>query len=144
NTTERVEVTASGQGTVNTVDSSIGNVITNRQVQDLSMIFCEDATAVLQLQPGVQTSSSGNRGDAQFGSVTGSRADAGTVTLDGFDVNDETIGTPFNAVGRASVDSVAEVCIIVGGVDVTFGRGAGAQVDLVTQSGSNHWHGSLS
>jgi Carboxypeptidase regulatory-like domain len=139
---ERVEVTASGEGTINTVDSSIGNVITTQQVQDLPSLLRDDVTAVLQLQPGVQQTSSGV-GDSQYGSVTGSRADAGTVTLDGLDVNDETIGTPFAAVGRAPVDSISEVRTIVGGADVSFGRGAGAQVDLVTQSGTNSWHGTL-
>jgi hypothetical protein len=141
-TSERVEVTASGEGTVNTVDASIGNVITTQQVQDLPSILRDDATAVLQLQPGVQ--SAPNSGNSQFGSVTGSRADTGTVTLDGLDVNDETIGTPFAAVGRAPVDSIAEVRTIVGGADASFGRSAGAQVDLVTQSGTNRWHGTLS
>ena len=142
NTTETIEVTASGEGTVNTVDASIGNVITTKQIQDLPTILRDDATAVLQLQPGVQ--SAPNSGNSQFGSVTGSRADTGTVTLDGLDVNDETIGLPFAAVGRAPVDSIAEVRTIVGGADATFGRSAGAQVDLVTMSGSNHWHGTLS
>jgi len=141
-TSETVEVTASGQGTVNTVDASIGNVITSRQIQDLPSILRDDATAVLQLEPGVQ--SAPNSGNSQFGSVTGSRADTGTVTLDGLDVNDETIGIPFAAVGRAPIDSIAEVRTIVGGADASFGRGAGAQVDLVTQSGTNHWHGTLS
>ncbi len=141
-TSERVEVTASGEGTINTVDSSIGNVITTQQVQDLPSLFRDNVTAVLQLQPGVQQTSSGV-GDAQYGSVTGSRADAGTVTLDGLDVNDETTGQAFTAVGRAPVDSIAEVRTIVGGADVSYGRGAGAQVDLVTQSGTNHWHGTL-
>jgi Carboxypeptidase regulatory-like domain len=139
---ETVEVTASGEGTVNTVDSSIGNVITSQQIQDLPSLLRDDATTVLQLQPGVQAAP--NSGNSQFGSVTGSRADTGTVTLDGLDVNDETIGTPFAAVGRAPIDSVAEVRTIVGGADASFGRGAGAQVDLVTQSGTNRWHGTLS
>jgi hypothetical protein len=140
--TERVEVTASGEGTINTVDASIGNVITTQQIQDLPSLLRDDVTAVLQLQPGVQQTSSGV-GDSQYGSVTGSRADAGTVTLDGLDVNDETIGTAFAAVGRAPVDSISEVRTIVGGADVSFGRGAGAQVELVTQSGTNQWHGTL-
>ena len=141
-TSETIEVTASGEGSVNTVDTSIGNVITAMQIQDLPSILRDDATAVLQLQPGVQ--SAPNSGGSQYGSVTGSRADTGTVTLDGLDVNDETIGTPFAAVGRAPIDSIAAVRTIVGGADVSFGRGAGAQVDLVTLSGTNRWHGTLS
>ncbi|HLM80934.1 MAG TPA: TonB-dependent receptor [Terriglobales bacterium] len=139
-TGETIEVTASGEGTVNTVDASIGNVLTPQQVQDLPSLIVGDATALLVLQPGVQ---SGAVGDSQFGSVTGSRADAGTVTLDGLDVNDERIGVPFFAVGRAPIDSVSEVRTIVGGADASFGRSGGAQVDLVTKTGTNHYHGDL-
>jgi hypothetical protein len=139
-TSQTLEVTVSGEGTINTVDSSIGNVITTQQIQDLPSLIRSDATSVLQLQPGVQVSG----GNSQVGSVTGSRADTNTVTLDGLDVNDETIGLPFTAVGRAPIDSVSEVRTIVGGADASFGRGAGAQVNLVTQSGTNHWHGTFS
>ena len=139
---ETVEVTATGEGTVNTVDSSIGNVITTQQVQDLPSLIVGDASALLVLQPGVQSTSAAV-GDSQQGSVTGSRADSGTVTLDGLDVNDERIGAPFFAVGRAPIDSVAEVRTIVGGADASYGRGGGAQVDLVTKSGTNQWHGDL-
>jgi hypothetical protein len=130
-TSETVEVTSAGEGTVNTIDASIGNVITSQQVAELPSLFRDDAGSLLRLQPGVQVSG----GDAQNGSVTGSRADATTVTLDGLDVNDETIGDPFHTVGRAPIDSVSEVRTIVGNADVSFGRGAGAQVDLVTNSG---------
>lgn len=137
--TETVEVKASGEGTINTVDSSIGNVITTQQVQDLPSLIVDDASAVLRLQPGVQVSG----GDSQLGSVTGSRADAGNITLDGLDVNDETTGNPFYTVGRAPIDSVSQVRTIVGGADVSFGRSAGAQVDMVTKSGTNEWHGTL-
>ncbi|HEY4762070.1 MAG TPA: carboxypeptidase regulatory-like domain-containing protein [Candidatus Sulfotelmatobacter sp.] len=140
NASESVEVRAAGEGTVNTIDASIGNVITSQQVAELPSLFRDDAGALLGLQPGVQVTG----GDSQNGSVTGSRADATTVTLDGLDVNDETTGQAFHTVGRAPLDSVSEVRTIVGNADVSFGRGAGAQVDLVTKSGTNQWHGSAS
>src|SRR6202041_3877228 len=71
-----------------------------------------------------------------------SRADATTVPLDGPTVTHEPTGQAFHTVGRAPLDSVSEVRTIVGNADVSFGRGAGAQVDLVTKSGTNQWHGS--
>ncbi len=142
NVSEVVEVTAAGEGTVNTIDASIGNVITAKQVADLPSLFRADASNLLQLQPGVQAPPGGS--DAQYGSVTGSRADAGNITLDGLDVNDETIGQAFTTVGRAPIDSIAEVRTIVGQADASYGRSGGAQVDLVTKSGTNQWHGSAS
>ena len=142
NVNEVVEVQATGEGTVNTIDSSIGNVITNKQVADLPSLFRSDAAQLLQLQPGVQAPQDG--ADSQNGSVTGSRADSGNITLDGLDVNDETIGQAFTTVGRAPIDSIAEARTIVGGADASYGRSAGAQVDLVTKSGTNQWHGTAS
>src|ERR1700722_715871 len=138
-TKQTVEVSVSGEATLNTADASIGNVITSAQVQELPSLIRTNAAVLLELQPGVQVSGS----DSQFGSVTGSRADTANITLDGLDVNDETIGQAFTTVNRAPIDSVQEVRTIVGGADSTYGRSSGAQIDLVTKSGTNDLHGSL-
>ncbi len=137
---QKVEVTAGAAASINTTDASIGNVVETQQVEALPSLFRDDAAELLQLAPGVQVSG----GDAQYGSVTGGRADQMTITLDGLDVNDETTGDPFATVGRAPIDSVLEFRTIVGDPDATFGRSAGAQVALVTKSGTNQFHGSLS
>lgn len=136
---QQVEVTAESSATINTTDASIGNVVEGQQVEDLPSLFRDDAAALLRLQPGVQVSG----GDSQNGSVTGERADQTNITLDGLDVNDETIGQAFTTVGRAPIDSVLEFRTIVGNPDSTFGRSGGAQVALVTKSGTNEFHGSL-
>ncbi|MGA2813648.1 MAG: TonB-dependent receptor [Candidatus Acidiferrum sp.] len=139
---QRIEVTVQGEGSLNTTDASIGQVIETRQVQDLPIQIRTNAAGLLALQPGVQADSSA-AGD-QYGSVTGARADQQNITVDGLDVTDETIGQAFTTVGRAPVDSIQEVRVIVGNSDSTFGRSSSAQVDLVTKSGSNEFHGSLS
>ena len=59
---------------MNTIDASIGNVITSQQVAELPSLFRDDAGSLLGLQPGVQVTG----GDSQNGSVTGSRADTTT------------------------------------------------------------------
>jgi hypothetical protein len=139
---QKVEVVAEGQGSLNTTDASIGQVISNRQVADLPIEIRNNAAVLLALQPGVQSDS--NASDAQYGSVTGARADQQTITLDGLDVVDETIGQAFTTVGRAAVDSVQEVRTIVGNGDSSFGRSSSAQVDIVTKGGTNNFHGTLS
>lgn len=137
---QQIVVTGENSATINTTDASIGNVVEGQQMEDLPSLFRGDAAALLQLQPGVQVSG----GDSQNGSVTGERADQTNITLDGLDVNDETIGQAFTTVGRAPIDSVLEFRTIVGNPDSTFGRSGGAQVALVTKSGTNEFHGSLS
>ena len=144
--TQRVEVAVEGEGSLNTTDASIGHVIQTDQLQDLPVQARLDAGYVLALQPGVQTEVNRNANitqDAQDGSVTGARADQQNITVDGLDVTDETIGQSFFAIGRAPLDSVQEVRTIVGNPDSTYGRSSSAQVDLVTKSGSNDFHGSV-
>jgi Carboxypeptidase regulatory-like domain len=143
NVSQTIEVVASSGSTLNTIDATIGNDIDARRVAELPSLFRTNAAALLQLAPGVVGHDDGGlEGDSQLGSVTGSRADQGNITLDGMDVNDETIGQAFTAVGSAPIDSIEEVHTIVGGGQAGFGRSSGGQINLVTKSGSNQWHGS--
>jgi carboxypeptidase family protein/TonB-dependent receptor-like protein len=144
NVSQTVEVNANGGATLNTTDATIGNDIDTRQVAELPSLFRTNAAALLTLAPGViAASDSGGEADSQLGSVTGSRADQGNITLDGLDVNDETIGQAFTAVGSAPIDSIDEVHTTVGEPGAAFGRSSGGQINLVTKSGSNNFHGSL-
>ena len=143
NVSQTIQVTANSGAALNTVDAAIGNDIDTRRVGELPSLFRTNAAALLQLAPGVVGHDDGGlEQDSQLGSVTGSRADQGNITLDGLDVNDETIGQAFTAVGSAPIDSIDEVHTIVGGGEASFGRSSGGQISLVTKSGSNQWHGS--
>ena len=143
NVSQTIQVVASSGAALNTTDATIGNDIDTRRVAELPSLFRTNAAALLQLAPGVVGHDDGGlEGDSQLGSVTGSRADQGNITLDGMDVNDETIGQAFAAVGSAPIDSIDEVHMIVGNGQAGFGRSSGGQINLVTKSGSNQWHGS--
>lgn len=139
-TTQIVEVTAAGEATLDTSDAAISNTIDPQRVEDLPSLFRTNAVVLLALQPGVE--STGN--DAQNGVVTGTRADQSNITLDGLDINDQRLQSAFATVGNAPIDSISEVSAIVLGNDASFGKSAGAQVELVTKSGSNEFHGSAS
>ena len=141
---ESVEVSANAGITLNTTDATIGNDIDTRRVAELPSLFRTNAAALLRLAPGVVAADdNGHEQDSQLGSVTGSRADQGNITLDGLDVNDETIGQAFTAVGSAPIDSIEEVHTTVGQPNAGFGRSSGGQISLVTKSGTNTFHGSL-
>ena len=135
-----VEVTAHGGATLDTSDATIGNTIDTQRVADLPSLFRTNAAALMSLQPGVETGTD----DAVNGVVTGTRADQSNITLDGLDVNDQRGGFAFNTVGNTPLDSISEVHAIVAGNDATLGRSAGGQIELVTKSGTNQWHGSAS
>jgi len=139
-TVQQVEVTAQGEGTINTEDASIGNVIGQSQVTELPVQARLNASVLLTLQPGVQSDASA--ASDQYGSVTGARADQQTITVDGLDVTDEGAGFAFTTIGAAPIDSVQEVRTIVGNPDSSYGRASSAQVEVSTKPGTNAFHGS--
>ncbi|HZQ41697.1 MAG TPA: carboxypeptidase-like regulatory domain-containing protein [Acidobacteriaceae bacterium] len=136
-----IEVSAGEGVTLNTEDATIGD---NVQVESLNSLPVQNrlSPAVLfSLQPGVTSDGS----SAANGSVLGSRVDQGAdVTVDGLDVNDFATGNFGAITGNAPVDSVQEFRGTVGGFTATSGQGGGGQFQLVTRSGTNHWHGNAS
>src|SRR5262249_55246401 len=136
---QSIEVFVTGEASLNTTDASIGNNIDTDRLRDLPAQFRNSPAALLALQPGVTP----NTGEAetQVGSVTGSRVDQTNITLDGLDVNDNTIGQAFATVGNAPIDSIQEFRTVTANDGAEQGRSAGGQVMLVTKSGTNEWHG---
>ena len=84
-----------------------------------------------------------NNLDSRSGSVNGGKADQANVTLDGADVNDQNARSAFTSVLRVTPDSVEEFRSTTTNGDAATGRGSGADVALVTKSGTNQIHGSL-
>jgi len=142
--TANVEVSAGGiESIVNTQDASLGNNFVSRQISQLPLEG-RNVVNLLSLQPGVTAD----------GAVAGGRQDQANITLDGVDVNDQQTGlaTPLNAgdppqaftaVLRVTPDSVEEFRVTTLSPDATKGRSAGAQVSLITKSGSNQFRGNL-
>ena len=81
--------------------------------------------------------------DTRSGAVNGARSDQSNLTLDGVDVNDQVNGNAFTSVLPVSVDSVQEFRVTTSSYNADQGRSSGAQVSLVTKSGTNNFHGSL-
>lgn len=142
-TREIVEV--SGEAPlVNTTDATQGNVFTTTQLLDLPSEG-RDPVAILSLQPGVTYIGQhvDQMGDSRGGSVSGARSDQTNVTLDGLDNNDQLRGLAFNGALRAPLESIQEFRVTTSNSNADTGRSSGAQVSLVTKSGTNSFHGSL-
>jgi hypothetical protein len=143
NLSESVQVTSEAP-VINQTDASIGNVITGNQIRALPLEG-RNVAALLSLQPGVTyvpKSDPGATMDPRYGSVSGARADQSTVTLDGIDVNDSDRQTAFTSVLRVTLDSVQEFRVTTSNYGAESGRSSGAQVSLVTRSGTNSLTGS--
>ena len=142
--TEKVEVTGEAP-VVNTQDASIGNAFTERQLIRLPSEG-RDPASILSLQPGVTYVGGSNidqTNDSRGGSVSGARSDQTNITLDGLDDNDQLNGFAFQGALRATLDSLEEFRVTTSNGNSDEGRSSGAQVMLVTKSGTNAIHGSV-
>ena len=130
---------------VNTTDATLGNVFTSQQLQALPSEG-RDPVAILSLQPGVTYIGGDNidqTNDSRGGSVSGARSDQSNVTYDGLDNNNPVEGFAFQGAMRATLDSLQEFRVTTSSSNADAGRSSGAQVNLVTKSGTNGIHGSL-
>ncbi len=122
--------------------ASLGAVIENRQVTGLPLDgrnFYELNLLVPGAVPAAQGSAGSVRGDFAF-SVNGAREDSNNFLLDGVYNVDPKLNT-FGV--RPPVDAIREFEMLTSTYDASFGRSAGAQVNVVLKSGSNDFHGSL-
>lgn len=123
-------------------NASLGNVIENRQITGLPLDgrnFYELSLLVPGAVPPAQGSAGSVRGDFAF-SVNGAREDANNFLLDGVYNLDPKLNT-FGV--RPSVDAIREFEMLTSTYDASFGRNPGAQVNVILNSGSNDFHGSL-
>jgi hypothetical protein len=138
-----VVVTASNEVTLNTTDASIGNVISERRLKELPIQIRNSPAALISLQPGVVGNNVGTTSTNRVGSVTGSRADQGNITVDGIDANDQATGQFAATVGNAPIDAIQEFRAVSTNPSASEGRSSGGQVELVTKSGTNGFHGNV-
>jgi hypothetical protein len=139
-----VDVSDTAQ-TLNTSDATVGDSIGSVTIESLPMEG-RDPVSLLTLQPGVLYLGNPQENsvqDTRSGSVGGGRSDQGNITLDGIDDNDQIKGTAFQGVLRSTLDSTEEFRVTTSNGSADSGRSSGAQISLVTKSGTNSFHGAL-
>src|SRR5438128_2208846 len=133
NVTETVTIASSaGEVLVNRDDSTLGNNFVNQQITQLPL-EARNVLSLVTLQPGVTPQ----------GYVTGARSDQSNITLDGVDINEaqtNSIGAP---VLRLNSEAIEEFRVTTSNPNANQGRSSGAQISLITKSGTNEWHGAL-
>jgi len=134
NVSQTVAVSASNEEvTLDTTDATVGNNFQVQYLNDLPIASRDSPSALFTQQPGM----------TQDGSATGSRTDQDRVTVDGLDVNDMTTGAFGTIIANAPVDSVQEFRGTTAGMLSSSGNGGGGQFEMVTRSGTNHFHGAI-
>jgi Carboxypeptidase regulatory-like domain len=135
--TDVVDVTASAE-VVNTENAQLGAGFDSRKILDLPL-NARNIVGLLSLQTGVSV----DTGDSTTsGYVNGARNDQQNIVLDGVDNNRQQAGSAFTGALPTTLDSVQEFIVQTSGQSATSSRSSGAQVQLVTKSGSNQFHGS--
>jgi len=126
---------------INTVDASLGNSFGSKPILQLPF-EARNVAGLLSLQPGVTFAGANAPNSYRGGNVNGGKNDQANVTLDGVDVNDQQNRDPFTSVLRVTLDSVQEFRVVTTNANPEMGRSSGAQISLITKSGTNQIHGS--
>jgi hypothetical protein len=143
-TAETVSVEASA-AVVQTASAENSAVLNTRQVSQI-LARGRDITTLLRLLPGVQQTADsatlGGRIGSSTPSIAGLRNRDNTVTLDG-QVSSDADNTNVH-ISAVSLDAVEEVKVVTNGYQAEYGRNAGAQINIVSRSGTREFHGSAS
>ncbi len=137
-------VVQGGAPLINRTDASLGNTFEEGQLAQLP-VADRDVAHLLSLQAGVAylgTKLETSVSDTRSGAVNGLRSDQNNLTLDGADINDVNNGYAFTGVLYVPPDSVQEFRVTTANANSSSGYSSGAQVAMVTKSGTNHFHGS--
>ncbi len=140
-----LEETVTVESTVELVQTStsgnVGSVIEQQTLESLPIVGARGRNPfdLLNYQPGVVVG--GNAGGGVH--VHGSRDRAFNFTLDGIDINESTAGGSNFTPLRANPDSIQELQIVTSNFTAELGRSSGAQVTMVTRSGTNRLRGNI-
>jgi len=160
-TQESVTVTANTDA-LSTENANMGGSISSQEIERLPQVG-RDPYELLRLTPGVfgdgarqgngnaslfpNNSGPGGSNSSVFQvenqvqvSANGQRAASNNFTIDGVSVNSLNFGG--TAVITPNQDSVQEITVLSSSYSAEDGRGSGAQVKVVSKSGTNQFHGS--
>jgi len=139
--TEAITVSAQG-ATVQTASAERAGLVNTKQLDSL-LIRGRNVMSILQTLPGIVDSGGADTLTNTWSiNAQGSRTNTNNVSLDGATMN--AIGNMNNAVVTVSMDAVAEVKVLLSNYQAEFGRTSGANVQIVTRSGSRDFHGLVS
>jgi hypothetical protein len=138
---ETVQILSSAAPVQTSSAGNFGNTVEQRTLLTLPIVGNRGRNPLefINFQPGVVTGA--NTGGGIH--VHGSRDRAFNFTLDGIDINETSAGGSNFTPIRTNPDSLTEFQVVTGNFTADLGRSSGAQVTLVTKSGSNDFHGSV-
>jgi len=137
--TETVNVVDTGAGQLATDTSSLGSVINTSQVRNLPLPS-RNILNLLSLTPGVSSGGDATGINASQLSINGSRTVNSEFTVDGVSV---VSGSTGGVQTLPPADAVREFKVLTSAYSAEYGRTSGATVAIVTNSGTDEFHGGL-
>jgi outer membrane receptor protein involved in Fe transport len=123
--------------------ANVGSTVFGSQVQELAL-NTRSFTQLMTLQPGVASSQAQQPGFGSNTSVPFSFNGAGQSSNNWLVDGSRNIDTyNGNNMTMINLDAIAEVRIERNAYSSDYGRNAGAQINVITKSGTNDFHGSL-
>ena len=138
---------------LNTIDSTEGAVTDSRAIES-APLATRNYTQIIGLSPGISSevadaSSLGGGSGSQAAGPNGFSAHGGATNDNNYQINGAEVndlmgsGSLSGGVAVPNPDTIQEFKVQTGEYDASYGRNGGANVDLVTKTGSNQIHGSL-
>lgn len=134
--------------TIQTQNATNGGVVGSETVVDLPLVS-RNYTQIISLSPGVvsnaSTASSVGNGTTDV-AANGARQNQNNYSMDGSSVVNYLSGTAaqtgsFPGIAIPNPDSIQEFKVQTSQYDAASGRNPGANVDVITKTGSNQFHG---
>ena len=146
---ENVEVNSDIE-LVQTQSATLGRTVNDRAIQSLPLAN-RNFTQIVSLSPGVVVSLPDatvlGRG-SQNVTTNGNKATANNFQFNGIDANNLAQNSAMDAEEEVGIavpapDTIQEFKVQTANYDASYGRGTGANVDLISKAGTNRFHGSV-
>src|SRR5688572_11460659 len=136
----------SGESLVNTESAELSYLVSERLIRDLPLNG-RNYTDLALLQPGVLAYTHRDGGSVVAHglgmSINGQDPRSNVYLLDGTPQNDFTNGPAGSAAGTVlGVEAIREFRVEANSYGAEFSRNSGGQINAVSKSGTNSWHGS--
>ena len=150
---EEVVTVESRGGLLENESTSLGQVTPGEIVTSLPLVT-RNYTQIIALNPGVASEvtnagavGKGGNGSSEPGSAVVAHGISGqdnNYQMNGVEINDlQNSGHFSGGIAIPNPDSIQEFRVQTGQYDASYGRNAGANVDVVTRGGSNKFHGAI-
>jgi Carboxypeptidase regulatory-like domain len=139
---QSVTVAAGARTYLDAASAQVATSLDATTIQDIPSLD-RDPVALTSLAPGIVPVSSDNP-FLLSGSynANGQRGRANDITIDNAVATDIAV-TGAAGTNTFSLDSIQEVQLITAGFAAEFGRNSGSQLQIITQGGTNNYHGSV-